>query len=227
VVKCRLECSFVSKNYENRTILNAISLQAYESEIIALVGPSGSGKSTLLHIAGLLDSDHSGKVIINGQDCCQLSDGDMSLLRRNSISFVYQFHHLLMEFSAIENIMMPLLIRGYSKDKAARLSRDMLHSLGLIDKEEHMPSQLSGGERQRVSIGRALITGNDLVLADEPTGNLDTQNACNIWSILEEFAHNNGSTVLLATHDLQLAKKASRIIEIVDGKIQSQSKIVK
>jgi lipoprotein-releasing system ATP-binding protein len=201
------------------TVLNDAGLTVAKGEIVALVGPSGAGKSTLLHIAGLLEPPDQGEVWLNGQACGALSDERRTLLRRRDIGFVYQYHHLLPEFSALENIILPQMIAGVSRRRAALRASDLLTRLGLADRAQHRPGQLSGGEQQRVAIARALANAPALLLADEPTGNLDPHTADLVFEQLLENARGSGLAALVATHNPDLARRMDRVVRLKDGHI--------
>ena len=201
------------------TVLNGIDLALSPGELVALVGPSGAGKSTLLHLAGLLERPDAGEVRIAGDECGSLSDERRTLLRRATLGFVYQFHHLLPEFSALENVMIPQMIAGVSRsmarDKAARL----LRRVGLGERLGHRPARLSGGEQQRVAIVRALANDPKVLLADEPTGNLDHATAESVMATLIEVARATGLAALIATHNLDLARRLDRVVALEDGRL--------
>lgn len=213
----------ISKSFrqggEELAILQEASLAINAGEIVALVGPSGSGKSTLLQIAGLLDKTDSGIVTINGQDCTHASDQERTKLRRESLGFVYQFHHLLPEFSAIENVMLPLMIAGVAKKTARERAMAMLEKVGLKDRVLHRPAELSGGEQQRTAIARALVGQPTLLLADEPTGNLDPHTAAAIFALLLECVHTLQLAALIVTHNHELARQMHRVVAISEGKL--------
>jgi len=198
-------------------VLRGASARVNAGEIIALLGPSGSGKSSLLHIIGLLDKAKQGSVILDGVDCASLSDNQRTAVRRSTIGFVYQFHHLLPEFSALENVMMPQLIAGISKAQAEKRARHLLESLGLADRVEHRPPQLSGGEQQRVAISRAVANSPKLLLADEPTGNLDPETAERVFSELTRLVEVEGLTAIFATHNLDIARRMNRVWRLEEG----------
>ena len=200
-------------------VLNKINLDMRKGEIISLVGNSGSGKSSMLHIAGLLEKPHSGEIFINKVKCSKMTDFDRTITRRVSIGFIYQFHHLLSDFTAIDNVVIPMLLSGLEKTSAKSRAKDLLDNLGLQDRINHLPSQLSGGEQQRVSICRALANNPDILLADEPTGNLDTKTAEIVFEQFISLARKNNTSVLLATHNTKLSEKSDRIIKIIDGKL--------
>ena len=200
-------------------ILQDISLQVKRGEIIALVGASGSGKSTLLQIAGLLDTPTSGEIIIEGVNATQANDDKRTNLRLKHLGFIYQFHHLLPEFSACENIAIPQMIAGVSYDKAIVKAKELLDSLGLSHRFNHRPAELSGGEQQRVAIARALANDASLILADEPTGNLDPKTSESVFNIFINLAKSRGLSAIVATHNLDLAHKMDRVITLQNGKI--------
>ena len=200
-------------------VFKALNLAVYPGEIVALVGQSGSGKSSLLHIAGLLEAPTSGEVIVAGQNCSMLDDAARTRIRRIGIGFVYQFHHLLPEFTAVENVMMPQLIAGATKAAATERARDLLTRLGLGPRLAHRPTELSGGEQQRVAIARALANRPLLLLADEPTGNLDPTTAAHVHQELMRLIAEEGLGALVATHNHELAAGMSRIARLEQGKI--------
>lgn len=210
--------SFV-QGHNKINILKNASFALDEGEICSLVGPSGCGKSTLLHICGLLEKPSSGKIVIDSTDCSEVSDVKATQVRGEKIGFVYQFHHLLPEFSALENVMMPLLIAGVKRAKAEEEARECLDEFSLSHRLSSIPSELSGGEQQRVAIARALIHAPKILLADEPTGNLDEQNADVVFAQFLKIAKNKKVAVLMVTHNLELAKKTDRILTINNGSI--------
>ena len=201
-------------------VLDGVDLVLRPGEIVALVGPSGAGKSTLLHVAGLLERPDGGAVLIGDEDCGSLSDERRTLLRRSEIGFVYQFHHLLPEFSAIENVILPQMIRGLRRTEATRRAVELLSYLGLKDRLTHRPAELSGGEQQRVAIVRALANDPRILLADEPTGNLDHATGDNVFSTLLDLVRHAGLAALIATHNLELARRLDRIVELEDGRLK-------
>ena len=199
--------------------LNNASLALAKGEIAALTGPSGSGKTTLLQIAGLLDAASSGKIFVNGINASKASDAVRTQIRKKNLGFIYQFHHLLPEFSALENVALPLLIQGAGKDFALAEAEKILGDVDLQNRLHHKPAELSGGQQQRVAIARAIVGKPSLILADEPTGNLDSINSEKIFALLKELAQSCGIACLLVTHNLELAKRLDRVVAIRDGMI--------
>lgn len=200
-------------------VLNDASATLEAGEIVALTAPSGTGKSTLLHVAGLLERPDGGEVYFNGEATTTLSDAARTALRRNEVGFVYQFHHLLPEFSALENVVMPQLIRGLSATEARNRAKDLLSYLGLGARLSHRPSELSGGEQQRVAIARAVANAPRLLLADEPTGNLDPTTSAHVFATLAALARASGLAAIVATHNFELANQLDRRITLRDGVI--------
>jgi lipoprotein-releasing system ATP-binding protein len=198
-------------------VLDGATATLMPGQAVALVGPSGAGKSTLLHIAGLLETIASGRVIVNGRDCSAMSDEARTRIRRAEMGFVYQFHQLLPEFSAIENVMMPQLIRGRSHKEAAVRARELLTHLGLAERVEHRPAELSGGEQQRTAIARALANAPKLLLADEPTGNLDPKTSELVFGELVHLIERTGVAALIATHNMDLARRMHRVLRLEQG----------
>jgi len=198
-------------------VLRGASAEIYEGELVALVGPSGSGKSSLLHMIGLLEKPGGGTVLLNGVDCTALSDKERTRVRRNEIGFVYQFHNLLPEFSALENVAMPQLIAGASKRQAKERALQLLTGFGLASRAQHRPAELSGGEQQRVAIARAMANNPRVLLADEPTGNLDPQTAERVFDELLYFIRSTGVAALMATHNFELARRMDRVLQLEDG----------
>jgi lipoprotein-releasing system ATP-binding protein len=200
-------------------ILTGAELAVWAGQSVALIGPSGAGKSTLLHIAGLLEHPESGEVYIDGTPTSGLSDGERTRIRRTDIGFVYQFHHLLPEFTAVENVMMPQLIRGLSRKEARERSAELLGYLGLKDRVQHRPSELSGGEQQRVAIARAVANAPRILLADEPTGNLDPRTSGHVFSALTQLVRASGLAAIIATHNMELAARMDRRVTLQEGKV--------
>jgi lipoprotein-releasing system ATP-binding protein len=201
-------------------VLDSIDLALAPGEVVALVGPSGAGKSTLLHIAGLLERPDAGAVLIGGLDCGGLSDERRTLIRRSELGFVYQFHHLLPEFSALENVMLPQMIAGVPRRRAREQATMLLGRVGLARRAGHRPARLSGGEQQRVAIARALANHPKLLLGDEPTGNLDHTTADGVIEILVDLVRRTGLAALVATHNLDLARRLDRIVALADGRLK-------
>ena len=202
-------------------VLNGVDLMLAPGEIVALVGPSGAGKSTMLHVAGLLERPGGGAVMIEGRDCGALSDEHRTMLRRRALGFVYQFHHLLPEFSAVENVMLPQMIGGVRRADARRKAEALLGRVGLAERLAHRPARLSGGEQQRVAIVRALANAPKILLADEPTGNLDHTTAAGVMETLIEIVRAHGLAALIATHNLELAARLDRTVMLEDGLLKS------
>ncbi len=200
-------------------VLRGVDLTLVRGELVALVGPSGAGKSTLLHIAGLLERPDGGSVEVGGVACSTLSDADRTRIRRDTVGFVYQFHHLLPEFSAIENVMLPQLIAGLSKREARERAHQLLAMVGLTERASHRPGRLSGGEQQRVAIVRAIANVPRVLLADEPTGNLDPKTAESVFQQLHKLVKATGLSALIATHNHALAQSMDRILELRDGTV--------
>jgi lipoprotein-releasing system ATP-binding protein len=216
-----LQLKNITKNFtqadQKISAIRDINLTIKKGELVALTGPSGSGKTTLLQIAGLLDSPSSGEIWIKDINASKADDKTRTELRKNHLGFVYQFHHLLPEFSALENVALPLLIQKKSRKEAFLEAEKTLQKVDLSDRLDHKPSQLSGGQQQRVALARAIVTKPKLILADEPTGNLDSELSEKIFTLLRELAKSHDIACLLVTHNLDLAKKSDRIIAIKDG----------
>lgn len=201
-------------------VLKGIDLQINKGEYVALMGPSGSGKSTLMNILGCLDTPTSGRYILNGKDVSQMHDDDLAEIRNKEIGFVFQTFNLLPRTTALDNVALPMIYAGYSKTERNERAKEVLTQVGLSDRMDHQPNQLSGGQRQRVAVARALVNNPSIILADEPTGNLDSKTSIEIMNLFNEI-HKNGNTVILVTHEEDIAKYAHRIIRLKDGMIEN------
>ncbi|MBP1475765.1 lipoprotein-releasing ABC transporter ATP-binding protein LolD [Frateuria sp. MAH-13] len=223
-----LRASGIAKTYEEgdlkTEVLTDVNFTLKRGETLAIVGASGSGKSTLLHIIGGLDTLTRGEVEVDGRILSQLSDAERGRVRNRSLGFIYQFHHLLPEFTALENVCMPLLIRGVAIAEAQRQARVLLERVGLGKREAHKPAELSGGERQRCAVARALVTRPACVLGDEPTGNLDEGNAAHVYELMLELNREVGTSFILVTHDHRLAAKMDRTLELHNGVLQEKAR---
>jgi len=221
----RLERGYTPGN-RRIDVLKGASAAFFPGETVALLGPSGAGKSTLLQISGLLERPDRGAVLINGVDCGKLSDKEQTRVRRMEIGFVYQFHHLLPEFSALENVVLPQLILGLTRSQAETRARELLKILGLEERWDHRPAELSGGEQQRVAIARAVANGPKLLLADEPTGNLDPPTAERVFEELLKLVRQSGVAAVVATHNLDLAARMDRTLRLADGLLVEEEVVV-
>ena len=221
VISCRDLKKIYSQGDLSVPVLNGVNLDVARGERIAIIGASGSGKSTLLHLLGGLDSITGGSVSILGQDVTKMDETQRGELRNRSLGFVYQFHHLLPEFTALENVAMPLLIRGMKPAEAHPQAASMLEQVGMAQRVRHTPSELSGGERQRVAVARALVTQPACVLADEPTGNLDRASASTLFELMQTLNAKLNTSFIVVTHDLELAAKMQRQLRLVDGVLQA------
>ena len=199
--------------------LDGVDLDIKRGEFLSIIGPSGSGKSTLLHQIGILDTPTSGTILLNGVDVTKMSDKKRSRTRNKELGFIFQYHHLLPDFNALENVMIPLLISGVKSSQARKVARKVLDEVGLGDRMKHRPNQLSGGQNQRVAIARALVNKPSIVIGDEPTGNLDSKASDSIYELLRKLNREHEQTFILVTHDEQMAAKTDRIIRLVDGKV--------
>lgn len=223
--KLVLEAKGVYKSYQTGVgtldVLKGVDFEVYEGEIVAIIGPSGSGKSTLLHILGALDRPDQGSVSLNSTEVFSLNDRELAHFRNRTVGFVFQFHHLLPEFSALENVMLPKYIAREELREIKGKAIKILEEVGLSDRVEHKPGELSGGEQQRVAVARALINDPRIVIADEPSGNLDRNTADSLHNLINDLRSNRNQTFILATHNLELAQRAQRIFKLEDGVIES------
>ena len=211
----------IHKSYDSLEVLKGVDLHIAPREIVSIMGPSGAGKTTLLQIVGTLDRPNSGSVTLNGTDVLNLKESELSAFRNKHIGFVFQFHQLLPEFTAEENVMMPALIAGVSMSEARKEARRLLDYLGLSDRRDHKPSELSGGEKQRVAVARALINKPEIILADEPSGSLDSQNRTELHRLFFDLRDTFGQTILIVTHDEELASISDRVIRMIDGRVEN------
>jgi lipoprotein-releasing system ATP-binding protein len=217
-----IEIKNLNKIYSDGTevkALDGVNLTIKHGEFMAIVGPSGSGKSTLLHILGILDTPTQGSIVIDNKNITSMSDKERSRARNKMLGFIFQYHNLLPDFTALENVMIPLLISGYGKNEAKESAQNMLKEVGLEDRMYHRPGELSGGQNQRVSVARALVNNPTIVIGDEPTGNLDTKTSDRIYELLRKLNRERGQTFILVTHDENMAKKTDRIERLIDGRI--------
>lgn len=219
VTKIMIKITDIHKSYDSLEVLKGVDLHIASREIVSIMGPSGAGKTTLLQIVGTLDRPNSGSVILNGIDVLKLNERKLSAFRNQHIGFVFQFHQLLPEFTAEENVMMPALIGGAAMADARKEARQLLEYLGLNERRNHKPSELSGGEKQRVAVARALINKPEIILADEPSGSLDSQNRTELHRLFFDLRDTFGQTILIVTHDEELASISDRVVRMSDGKI--------
>lgn len=210
----------ITKSFGSLHVLKGIDLTIDKGEVVSIVGPSGAGKTTLLQIMGTLDKPDSGRIVLNGTEVNRLKEKELSAFRNKEIGFVFQFHQLLPEFTALENVMIPALIQGVSASEAKKKAREMLDFLGLSERASHKPAELSGGEKQRVAVARALINHPAVVLADEPSGSLDTQNKIELHRLFFDLRDKLGQTFVIVTHDEELAAQTDRTIHMIDGMIK-------
>ncbi len=217
-----IQITNIHKSYDSLEVLKGVNLHIAPREIVSIMGPSGAGKTTLLQIVGTLDRPNSGSVLLNGTDVLQLNERKLSAFRNQHIGFVFQFHQLLPEFTAEENVMMPALIGGSAMADARKEARRLLEYLGLSERRNHKPSELSGGEKQRVAVARALINKPEIILADEPSGSLDSQNRTELHRLFFDLRDTFGQTILIVTHDEELASISDRIVRMKDGVINNE-----
>jgi putative ABC transport system ATP-binding protein len=219
-----IELSQIVKNYKVGTIivraLRTVDLNIDKNEYVAIMGPSGSGKSTLMNLIGCLDTPTSGKYVLNNNDVSKLDDNQLADIRNNEIGFVFQTFNLLPRYTALENVMLPLIYAGFSKADRLERAKEVLDSVGLTDRIAHKPNELSGGQRQRVAVARALVNHPSIILADEPTGNLDSKTSIDIMNLFDDI-HELGNTIIVVTHEEYIAKRARRVVRLMDGEVES------
>jgi putative ABC transport system ATP-binding protein len=219
-----IQLSKIVKNYKVGTIivraLRSVSLEIDRNEYVAIMGPSGSGKSTLMNLIGCLDTPTSGKYVLNKNDVSKLNDNELADIRNNEIGFVFQTFNLLPRYTALENVMLPLIYAGFSKTERLDRAKEVLESVSLTDRIAHKPNELSGGQRQRVALARALVNHPSIILADEPTGNLDSKTSIDIMNLFDEI-HEAGNTIIVVTHEVDIAKRARRVVKLMDGEVES------
>lgn len=209
----------LTKNFGTLQVLKGVNLNISKGEIVSIVGPSGAGKTTLLQLIGTLDKPDSGKIFFNNEDLCEMNSNKLAAFRNNHIGFVFQFHQLLPEFTALENVMIPALVSGRGRKEASIRAMELLQLMGLADRAEHKPSQMSGGENQRVAVARALVNNPNVVLADEPSGSLDSRNKDELHKLFFDLRDSFGQTFVIVTHDEKLASMTDRTIRMVDGMV--------
>ncbi len=214
-----IKATNIHKSFDTLEVLKGVDISVQKGEIVSIVGPSGAGKTTLLQILGTLDKPNAGQVFLNNTDISKLGENELAAFRNKNIGFIFQFHQLLPEFTALENIMIPALIGGRDKKKTLVRAKELLDYLQLTDRSEHKPSELSGGEKQRVAVARALINQPDIILADEPSGSLDSKNKEELHKLLFDLRDKFGLTIIIVTHDKELAALSDRVITMKDGKV--------
>jgi lipoprotein-releasing system ATP-binding protein len=220
---CMIQLKNITKSFGSLQVLRGIDLSVEEGQVVSIVGPSGAGKTTLLQIMGTLDKADSGQVIINGQDISALNQKKLSRFRNKHLGFVFQFHQLLPEFTALENIMIPAFIGGADKKEAEERARELLQFMGLADRATHKPNELSGGEKQRVAVARALVNHPDVIMADEPSGSLDSRNKEELHKLFFDLRDKYGQTFVIVTHDASLAARAERVMELNEGLLRPRA----
>ena len=214
-----IEARNIHRKFDALEVLKGVDLKVNKGEIVSIVGPSGAGKTTLLQILGTLDEPDAGSVLVEGVDLVTMSEKDKALFRNRQLGFIFQFHQLLPEFTALENVMIPALMNGKEEGEASRKAKELLAYLQLYDRLEHKPSELAGGEKQRVAVARALVNEPQIILADEPSGSLDSKNKDELHRLLFELRDKFGLTIIIVTHDKELAALSDRVIEMMDGRV--------